>query len=510
MRVLALFFAAAVLLKAAANVQPADLRCEYLRNPQGIDEVHPRLSWKLASQAPGAKQAGYRILVASSDRALAADKGDLWDTGRVNSDQSIQVEYAGVAMKSGMPAFWKVQVWDDKGQASAWSSPNAHWSMGLLAPADWKGKWIGRDEPQLYKDPRSPFHLLDSAKWIWGPEGSGAMVYKRTIAIPPGQTIRSAIAVMGADPEFTLDVNGERVGKGTWVYMPERFDIRPYLRAGDNQFVVTATRAPAGKPSGFIGAVKIEFTSGTPLLVTTGPGWEGAAGSGDYGMKPWGEVGFFEERSLPARYLRKEFDAPKAVQRATAYVSGLGLFELYLNGSRVSKEVLAPGLTDYDKRVQYIAYDVTKQLSQGRNAIGVILGNGRFWAPRQGAPIGTRSFGYPKLLLQLEIEHRDGTRSTIVSDETWRLTTNGPILANNEYDGEDYDATREMPGWDKAGYKDASWQPAYVVSAPGGRLVARMTPPLEVTQTLKVQTVKEPKPGYSSSTSARTWSAGRD
>ena len=396
MRALTVFFAAtAVLVAAPANLRPTGLRCEYLRNPEGIDEVRPRLSWKLTSEAEGAKQSAYRILVASSERALEAGQADLWDTGRVNSDQSIQVEYAGAPMKSGMQAFWKVQVWDGNGQDSDWSAPAAHWSMGLLAPSDWKGKWIGHDEPQLYKDPRSPFHLLEAAKWIWGPEGADSLVYRKTVNVPSDRTVRRAVAVMGADPEFTLDLNGERVGKGTWVYMPERFDIRPFLKPADNQFVVTASRAEKGKPSGFIGAIRIEFASGAPLLVTTSPDWEGAAGSGENGMKPWGEVGFAEERVLPARYLRKEFEAPKAVRRATAYVSGLGLFELYLNGKRVGTEVLAPGLTDYDKRVLYVTYDVTKQWRRDERHRRDARQRPLLRAAARH-PIGTRNFGYPE------------------------------------------------------------------------------------------------------------------
>ena len=108
-----------------------------------------------------------------------------------------------------------------------------------------------------------------------------------------------------------------------------------------------------------------------------------------------------------------------------------------------------PALSDYTKVDYYVTFDVTDQLHKGANAMGVILGNGRFFAPRPSAT----DYGFPKLLLQLEIEYADGAKTVVASDEHWRLTTNGPIRANNEYDGEIYDARMEMPGWDKAGFE---------------------------------------------------------
>jgi alpha-L-rhamnosidase len=173
----------------------------------------------------------------------------------------------------------------------------------------------------------------------------------------------------------------------------------------------------------------------------------------------------------------------------------LGLSELYLNGQKVGADVLSPGLTDYDKRVLYVTHDVTALVRSGHNALGVILGNGRFYAPRDKVPTLTRSFGFPKLRLQLEVEYTDGTQDVIVSDASWKVTTDGPIRANNEYDGEEYDARREMPGWAKAGFDDSAWGPAQLVSAPGGKLAAQMIEPIRVTGTLQPVALTEPQPG---------------
>jgi alpha-L-rhamnosidase len=340
-------------LFGAAAIRPQQLRSEYRANPQGIDVTDPRLSWVLAAadaKARGLRQTAYRVIVASSERALAAGTGDLWDTGKVASDQSAQVVYRGKPLISGAAAFWKVQVWDQDGQSSDWSAP-AQWSMGLLRPEDWQAKWIGRDEP-------------------------GATVDHR----------------------------------------------------------------------------------------------------------------------LAARLLRKEFQADQKVRRATVYYSGLGLSELYLNGAKVGDHVLSPGLTDYDKHVLYVTFDVTKQIAAGRNAIGLMLGNGRYRAPRLEAA-KTRNFGDPKAILHLDVEYQDGSRASVVSDETWKLSTAGPIRANNEYDGEEYDARMEQPGWNRAGFDDSKWEPARIVAAPTGVLAAQMAEPLRVTETLKPVSVKMLKPG---------------
>lgn len=198
---------------------------------------------------------------------------------------------------------------------------------------------------------------------------------------------------------------------------------------------------------------------------------------------------------LSARMLRHEFNLDKKISRATAFISGLGLFELYLNGEKVGDQVLAPGLTEYNKRAFYMTFDITRYLQSDKNAIGILLGNGRFFAPRSGPKEQTRSFGFPKAICQLEIEFEDGSSTTVVSDESWKLSANGPIRKNNEYDGEYYDARMEIPGWNKAGFDDKAWINAEPVGKPGELLVSQPAEPIKVMDELSPVSVKELKSG---------------
>lgn len=326
-------------------------RCELLVNPEGIDALQPRLSWELASNIRGTDQTAYQVLVASSLEKLSANSGDVWDSGVVRSDQSIQVSYKGKPLQSGTAYFWKVKVWTSKGE-SAWSDVH-HWSMGLLKPTDWQAKWIGYDH---------------------------------------------AFA--------------------------------------------------------------------------------------------WDSVIKFSR--LSARYFRKEFMSAKAIKKAMVYVSGLGYYELYINGNRIGDQVLAPAPTDYTQSVKYNAYDVTAQLKRGNNAIGTILGNGRFFTMRQNyKPAKIKTFGYPKMLLQLHIDYTDGTTDTVASDDSWKLTGDGPIRSNNEYDGEEYDANKELTGWANAGYNTSAWIRPELVDAPGGKVVAQMNEKIRVVEIVKPVSIKK-------------------
>jgi alpha-L-rhamnosidase len=335
-------------LNAFAGFGVKQLRCEYLENPLGIDAAQPRLSWILEAGGRGEEQTAYQILVASSAAELNHDHGDLWDSGKVASDETTFVAYSGKPLMSRQACFWKVRGWDQGGKVSPWSEV-ARWEMGLLASADWQAQWIAR----------------------------------------------------------TTNID-----------------------------------------------------------------------------------------ELPAPYFRHELTLDGKIKTARVCICGLGYYELHINGQKVGDHLLDPGYTRYDRRDLYVTHDVTALLKRGPNAVGVILGNGWF-NPQTKAVWNFHEAPWreaPKLLLSLVIEYTDGRTMVIGSDGTWKTAT-GPIGFDSIYGGENYDARLEIPGWDKPGFDDSTWQPAQIVSAPKGKLVAQMAPPIKADQVIKPIKLTEPKPG---------------
>lgn len=339
-----------------STVEVKNLRLEMKENPLGINVTQPRFSWQIASGQPSLVQVSYQIQVAATPEQLQSGDGLLWDSGVVRSEESVLVPYAGKALESGKPYYWRVKLGTNQGE-TPWSETGS-WSMALLDNSEWKATWIGED---------------------------------------------------------ALSNPGEEIG----------------VAGGNNK-----TR-------------------------------------------------------LAARYLRKEFTADKAVKRAVLYISGLGAHEAYLNGKKVSEDVFAPMPSMYFKRIYYNVYDVTDLLASDRNTLGVILGNGRYFSMRNP---GMKTFGLPRLLAQLQIEYEDGSQSAVVSDASWKVTSKGPIVANNEFDGEEYDARLEMAGWNANGYDDSAWKASDVMDAPKGKLTAQQNPNIRVQETLKPIAIVE-RPG---------------
>ena len=396
-------------------IEPVDLRCEYLVNPLGIDAVKPRLSWTLAAVREGDRglsQSAYQILVTNDQAKLNEGSGNLWDSGKVDSDQSILVPYDGTPLTSRQRCYWKVRTWDQEGRTSEWSKP-ALWSMGLLHADDWTARWIGLDEnagEQL---------SLKAGQWIWFPGGNpavgaavGTNYFRRTVTLPPDRRLTKATCRVTADDAFELFVNGHQVAAGKDWRQTRELDLTEHLRPGVNILAIAATNvftaavAADKNPAGLLGVFRFEFDTGEPLTISTGTQWrtsdklvDGWSGSGfddsawvaaqklgDFGIPPWGSFDngtLDEHRRLPARMLRREFQAAKKVKRATAYVCGLGFFDLYVNGERIGDQLMNPALTGYDRRVLYVTFDVTNAVRAGANAVGVVLGNGRYFAPRQ-------------------------------------------------------------------------------------------------------------------------------
>jgi len=357
---------------AAKGLSASVLRCEYRLDPLGIDVARPRLSWIVSAEERCQRQKAYRVLVASSEDLLAADVGDLWDSGKVASDATAQIAYAGKRLRSRGRCWWKVRVWDASRRRSPWSAP-ARWTMGLLRDADWAGaRWVGFDAP------------------IHSPEAK-------------------ASRKLGA----RTDEGPRRVKK---LFCP------------------------------------------------------------------------------PARYLRKAFRLRKAIRRATATATAMGIFELRINGRRVGEDWFVPGCTDYDQRLYYRSYDVTSLLREGDNAVGAILADG--WYAGYTGWGGRRELygGKIRLRAQLHVEYADGTSETIVTNGSWRAAT-GPILEADFLMGETHDARREMPGWDAPGFDAGAWHRVNVTKTVAAAVQAAPAQGVRAFDEIRAVRITEPKDG---------------
>jgi len=499
---------------SGADLRPAYLRCEYRVNPLGIGEAQPRLSWIVESGERGQRQTAYRILVAGSEASLKKDTGDLWDSGKVTSDETIGAVYAGKPLPSGQPCFWKVKVWDAHGKESSWSKP-ALWSVGLLQPSDWQAQWIGCDKLRQIELPEAQF---EDAQWIWFNEGSstnppiGKRDFRATVNMPPVSEITAAELLVAADNTFAVKLNGQRAGLSGPAETGEplkayRLNPLPFLQDGTNEIRATVDNT-VGSSAGLILKLSVTTKSGEKITCVTDASWLSSATAantnrttwtacralGEHGVAPWGKLKAVDTIMPPASYLRTGFTVNKPVVRATLYGSALGWFDLHLNGQRVSDDYFNPGWTDYGKRVYYRTYDVTSLIRTGNNALGAILSDGWYsgyigWF-RKRDHYGTQ----PRVLAQLVLEFADGSRQVVATGPDWKAGT-GPITGADILQGETYDAREEIAGWDQPGFNDKSWASVDTGANLNPVVQVHPAPPVVAVKEFRARTITEPKPG---------------
>ena len=206
------------------------------------------------------------------------------------------------------------------------------------------------------------------------------------------------------------------------------------------------------------------------------------------------ELGIKAIKRSIVQHFRKEFKVEKKVENATLYISGLGHYEASINGQKVGQSFLAPGWTNYDKVSLYNTYDVTQQLKPGKNAIGVIVGNGFYNINRERYRKLVIAYGYPKMISKLKIDYADGTSTIILSGTDWKCAPS-PILFSGIYGGEDYDARVEQRGWNIPGFNDAKWKMALAATGPSGKLTAESDNPVTVRESINVKKFEQPQPG---------------
>ena len=578
------------------------LRCNHLVDPQGIHDVRPRLSWEVRSLARGERQTAYQIMVASSRELLESGVADLWDTGKVASDQTLQIPYSGVALASRVECYWKVRAWDRDGVASGWSPP-ASWTVGLLEPSDWSAKWMdgelfGTDPPgpgvevvsasyetvtgSARRDVGSFFEEIPAGSHVIIPitaatfggtlvEGAAARLKlevqingeastryfaENSALIFPDDLVQAPPEIISARYEAVngsgfRDVTSQLVGQaasGSFQLVVDNTQLGPdptpgilkqlrvrYSRDGEISEAVFPEHATFRYPSDLPESLDIQITratfeaidaagslevtrqlnqraSGGPFSVTVNNATFGSdpafehlkrlrveyvwKGSPMVRIIPEGATFRFPDdlkRPSTLPHFRKPFDVSKTVRKATLYATALGLYELRMNGQRVGDHVLAPEWTDYRKRLNYQAYDVTPMVRGGENVLGAQVADGWY-----SGHIGNGGYQYwgsrPALLAQLEVEYTDGTRQTVVTDGSWKAAPSA-ILASDFMYGEDYDARKEVVGWDEPEFDDSSWSHNFVRIEEPRPITGQMTEPVRHLMELPAKEVTEPAPG---------------
>lgn len=493
--------------------------------PIGIDVPNPRFSWQLMGTTPGLRQTGYQIQVTSG----APNGPVMWDSGWVVSDQSHLIAYAGTLLKSSSSYYWRVRIQDENGTASAWSDWT-RWVTGYLNPAtEFSADWIGASQPSPAAPSGTGWFSIDQAQWISvaNPVNGSVGSYRKKFVLP-ANTSRVSIAPL-VNSRGMLFMNGVEVFRGMNIGafdLPRYLDITPCIHSGTNVLALQVAENDTGKHPGVLVSMRIEQSDGTVTRIFTDGSWEATTnsvmlwGNNEQPSDNWKPVAVlglpgaknttgqgdanlilpvYGDKSFmpPPTYLRKEITLSKPVRMAVYHGSAQGLYDLYVNGQRLTPTGYNPGWTQYDKHTDYVSTDVTPALKTGANALGVVLADG--WFRGNLLWVGRQNFGKDLWISgQLEVEYTDGSHDTFRTDSTWKAGY-GPILQSDTMNGEIYDARLEQPGWANAGFAEQGWNPAAVMprSADGkfNTQIAHQTDPVAVEMELAPQTITQTKPG---------------
>ena len=497
----------------------SDMRINMTDVPLGIDST-PVFAWTVGGGQNENSQSAYRIAVSSDKEKALAGEADIWDSGKVESDDSTSVPYGGDALSSCSTYYWTVTVWDAYGE-SAMSSP-VEFRTGIFEGDEWKGSWIGSDNDSIQ-------YALSGAKWIWlsgrnnGATADGSLsadstYFRYSFTPKAGKTLKSVNFVFTADDYGVLYANGQTVlsiQNTTDVWKTGNVaDITEVMTSGENVIALRVYNATVGY-AGLVGRLYVAYTDGTLDIYATDMGsWKVSKSAQDgwndtgfddsswkspdqyvtYGQSPWGtNVVISNEGDRAAVLLRKEFETKSGITEATVYMSGIGYSILSINGKLADDCFLDPCNTQYSQTVLYRTFDVTGLLKSGaENAVAVELGNGFY--NEEGGVWNWGSAEWkddPKLLFWMIIRYEDGSTQEIVSDTTWKGSVEGPTTFNSIYYGEFYDARLEKDGWDNVGYDDSSWSDAVAVKAPEGKLECQLEDPVRRTESFKPSEIKK-------------------
>jgi alpha-L-rhamnosidase len=489
-----------------AQADPVHLRTNSLERPLGIDTPHPTFSWQSDSKTPNWMQSAYEILVATDEKKLLLGKADAWDSGRINSSESVNIAYAGAAIRPQQAYFWQVRTWDEKGKLAV-SAP-ALFETGLLNASDWKAQWITRKDPVAEQE-------LNAIRWIWLANTDAMRVPSATPAQFGYQLHLDAMPNAAslhilARGKFIARVNGRATGHHDEWGAFDREEIGYLLHAGDNEIEVEVVSHRAGAPtstslSAFAGSIHITHADGREERIVTNEKWQARATS-DAAWQSAQTVGPLtlqfgigtdRQQAIPgpdriatdASLLRSEFSIGSAIRAARLHITALGAYQAFINGKSVAPNtLLAPGWTDFHKRVLFQTYDVTSMLSRGTNAIGVLLGGGWYSSPMTWTGFRYNP-GSNLLRAQLEITFENGAHETIITDSSWQAAP-APITFSEIYGGESYDARLEQRGWNMPNIRGAHWTAAIATNPPDGGMTITAQPDLPISTTITLHPIR--------------------
>ena len=508
---------------------PVELRVDNLRTPLGIDDATPRFSWQLRDPAQGARQTAYQVDVASSAPALNQGKADIWTSGRIDGAQSLNVVYKGPALAASKRYYWRVKAWDAAGKEYPLSE-TSWWETGLLIQDAWNAPWIG------YETPEESAVRHARAQWITSPEFKEVATEKapeqhfayRGMATL-NKPVRSATLYATCQDTVSAWINGVQVLLADPLPPYKQMPWKKYVRASVEKQLQTGANAVALEcvhyvvnPNGMAGSdapplnatLYVAYEDGTDATFGSDATWKTAIhASGDwratnFDSSAWKSAVVFEAKPGPGdaglghpwipdsvKMLRHAFSVGKAIKAARLYSTALGAYEVFLNGKRVSEDVLAPGWTDYRERVDYQTYDVTSMLVAGKNAIGALLAPGWYATPLEWFQ-QPNNYGDtpPALRAQLMIEHTDGSIEWIKTGPEWQADLS-QIVSSELYDGETQDARLIQPGWAAAAFAASKWKSATVIEPKPVKIEAQDFQPIRMERTVAAKSVAEPKPG---------------
>jgi alpha-L-rhamnosidase len=423
---LAFLTLAVLLLTPLAALQaagPANLRCEFRVNPLGIDASRPRLGWVIESKDKGVFQTAYQVVVEG-----------VWDSGKVPSDKSQNIEYGGKPLVSGTRYNWKVRLWDNSGKVSGWSRP-AWWIMGLLKPEDWTARWISTEMEAQVAPPKA---------------GGNLKILKATYIVRDGSG--------------SSDVTGK---------------VSSLVKDGVLNFRVSSVILKGDSVMNYLKNLVVEYELNGNRGTTS-------ALESEQMVIPMPPAS--QPKPLDEPYVRREFDLAAIPTSALATVNVMGFYELYVNGKKVGPNVMGPALSDYQKRSLYETYDLALYLRKGRNCICLWLGRGWYLKTkidRNPNPSVQHNTAIARMQLDMIVT---GHPLRIATDGEWRCKASGRSLLGpwlwNKMGGELVDARQNDPSWCDPEATNGDWYPVKEVAAPAIPADAQKCPPMRILKTI--------------------------